>query len=127
MSKIQNYLSVAAFAFLGGWARFSLNSQFSQLGTLAGNLLGCFLLAFLTYFLLAFKDFYEWLTVGLGTGFVGAFTTFSTFNLETFKLLQMHLLSWASFYWLSSVIWGIFFSLIGAKIGEFMARKLGEN
>jgi CrcB protein len=86
--QVKNYLSVAVFAFLGGIARAGLNASFNFYGTFWGNIIGCFLLAFFTYFFFEFKDFYEWITVGIGTGFIGAFTTFSTFNLEVLKNFQ---------------------------------------
>ncbi len=57
------------------------------LGTLTINVIGCFLLAFLTTLFLqgAVK---EDLRLILGTGFLGAFTTFSTFELEAEGLLS---------------------------------------
>ena len=87
MDAVKNYLSVAFFAFWGGLARYGLTEAFSFYGTVIANLLGCFLLAFLTYFFLRKASNRAWLNVGLGTGFVGAFTTFSSFNLDAFKLL----------------------------------------
>lgn len=75
-TKTGNYISIAIFAFFGGIARAWLNSSFGFYGTFWGNIIGCFLLAFFTYLFMEFKDVRQWLTVGLGTGFVGAFTTF---------------------------------------------------
>lgn len=84
--RLKNYLSIAGFAFLGGSSRFLLNQAFSFAGTLSANLIGCFLLSFLTYYLIERQHLAEWLTLGLGTGFVGAFTTFSTLMLDFYKL-----------------------------------------
>ena len=107
--KISNYISIACFAFFGGMARYSLNAQWSFYGTFWGNIIGCFLLAFFTYFFMEFKDFRQWLTVGIGTGFVGAFTTFSTFNLDILKNIQAGLPLTALIYFLSSIIFGFIF------------------
>ncbi|MCH3904401.1 MAG: CrcB family protein [Lactobacillus sp.] len=119
--KFKNYLSIAIFAFLGGMARAALNAQLSFLGTFLGNIAGCLLLATLTYFFLEFNEFYDWLNLGLGTGFIGAFTTFSTFNLDTLKLFQAHHAIWAMTYFLGSIIFGFLFAYLGMNLG----KKLG--
>ena len=58
------------------------------LGTLLVNVLGCFLLSLIVTLTLAEAVKPEWRLI-LGTGFLGAFTTFSTFELES-----EHLLAW---------------------------------
>lgn len=63
------------FAFLGGILRASLAN------TLLVNLLGAFVLAFLAEIFIK-KTYPEWLVVGVKTGFLGAFTTFSSFTVE---------------------------------------------
>ena len=65
MDTVKNYLSVAFFAFWGGLARYGLTEAFSFYGTVIANLLGCFLLAFLTYFFLRTSNSRAWLTTGL--------------------------------------------------------------
>lgn len=128
MSKsVKNYISVAFFAFFGGIARAALNTEFSFYGTLLGNIIGCFLLAFLTYFFIEFKDFYEWLTVGLGTGFVGAFTTFSTFQLDTLKNFQAGQIEAGFIYFFSSIILGFVFAFLGARSGTWIGRLIARE
>ena len=51
--KLKNYISVSLFAFFGGALRAYLNVIWSQAGTFVANIIGCFLLAFLTYFFLS--------------------------------------------------------------------------
>ncbi len=65
-----------------------------------------------------FKDFHQWLTVGIGTGFVGAFTTFSTFNLDILKNVQAGLPITALIYFVSSIIFGFLFAFLGMRIGK---------
>jgi fluoride exporter len=56
-------------------------------GTLVVNLSGCFVLGLLTGFGL-YHGFLGTPSVVLGTGLVGAYTTFSTFSFETITLLE---------------------------------------
>jgi len=55
-------------------------------GTLAVNVLGCFLLAFLLEMGLATAS--REIRIAVAVGFLGGFTTFSTFGFETMKLMR---------------------------------------
>lgn len=88
--KVKVYFSVAFFAFFGGLARYGLGILWQSNGTLIANLSGCFLLSFLTYYVIERNLFAEWLNIGLGTGFIGAFTTFSSFTVDFMKLINAH-------------------------------------
>lgn len=126
-AKFFNYISIALFAFLGGIARFYLNSSMSFYGTFLGNIVGCFLLAFFTYFFMEFKDFHEWLTVGIGTGFIGAFTTFSSFNLDVLKNMQVNASLIAIIYFFCSIIFGFIFAFLGMTIGKKVAGLIRRD
>lgn len=126
-SKIANYFSIAFFAFFGGIARAALNTNFSYNGTFWGNIIGCFLLAFLTYFFIETKEMRQWLTVGLGTGFVGAFTTFSTFNLDILKNIQANLPIEAIIYYFCSIVFGFIFAMMGMSLGKKIGRLVREE
>lgn len=67
---------------------------------------------------------YQWLTVGLGTGFVGAFTTFSTFNLDILKNIQANLPGTALIYFLASIVFGFFFAYLGMSVGKAVGQLL---
>lgn len=120
--KLKNVLSVAAFAFLGGIGRDLLSEYFSGAGILVANLLGCFLLAFLTYYVIDRDLLAGWLDAGLGTGLIGAFTTFSSFATATIKLGQGSVLA-AGAYFMASALGG----LVMAWLGFVLAKRLAER
>ncbi|CAN5625875.1 hypothetical protein BH10ACT2_BH10ACT2_20580 [soil metagenome] len=87
--------------------------------TLAINLSGSLLLAFV----LTFGTERGWspsVTVPLAIGFLGAYTTFSTFSYETFALVRNHRAALAAIYVAVSVAGGI----LAALAGYGAARKL---
>lgn len=57
-------------------------------GTFAVNAVGSFLLGFLFVWLVERSGVSELLRLALTVGFLGAFTTFSTYSLESIRLLQ---------------------------------------
>ncbi|WDF83304.1 CrcB family protein [Lacticaseibacillus pabuli] len=84
--KLWNVIAVFIGGCLGGLARYgvglALHDSTSMLGTLAVNVIGSFCLSLLTYASIRKWDWPDWLVLACGTGFIGAFTTFSTFILE---------------------------------------------
>lgn len=123
MEKVKNYISVGSFAFFGGALRAYLNLIWSLLGTFIVNIVGCFLLAFFTYYFLS-KKAPQWLTVGLMTGFIGAFTTFSSFHLDTLKQIQSTQSTTAWIYFFASIIIGFGLANLGMIFGKAAARKV---
>lgn len=71
----------------GGWVQRALGTAFPY-GTLIINLVGSFLLAVIMYLSLEVGLIPANARVVLATGVMGGFTTYSTFNYETLKLLQ---------------------------------------
>lgn len=69
----------------------------------------------------------QWLTVGLGTGFVGAFTTFSTFNLDILKNIQTNLPIEAIIYYFCSIVFGFIFAMMGMSLGKKIGRLVREE
>ena len=70
-----------------GWVANRFGTAF-PVGTLVVNVSGCLLLGFLFPLLTERVTVDPSLRFALTTGFVGAYTTFSTFSLETVRLLQ---------------------------------------
>lgn len=85
------WFAVAMGGAFGALARFGLAAALNPLGsrvvlgTLAANLLGCFIAGALFAWLQT-RTFDPHLRLCLQTGFLGALTTFSTFAVETLQL-----------------------------------------
>ena len=84
--------------------------------TLTVNLIGSFLLGFLSF--LYFKK-KQLLKACLTAGFLGSFTTYSAFSLEVLKFIQNGQLQTAIIYILVSIVGGILLALSGG----FLARR----
>lgn len=123
-NKLKNYLSVGFFAFFGGSLRCYFNLIWSTTGTLFVNVVGCFLLATLTAFFVEYREGRDWFATGLSTGFVGAFTTFSSFHLDTLKQLQSTNSMQALIYFFASIILGFFFTYLGMIFGKHLGKRL---
>ena len=80
-------LGSAARYLLSGWVLERLGTAF-PFGTLAVNLIGSFLLSAILHVGLATELISPMLRIALTTGFLGGFTTYSTFSHETLVLLQ---------------------------------------
>ncbi|MGX7351753.1 chromosome condensation protein CrcB [Enterococcus canis] len=116
-----NYLIVALFGFLGGNLRYFLGMWIPKIGdfplpTLAINLLGCFLFTFLAKNYLVSKKASERLILGVGTGFVGSLTTFSSFALDVNALLLVHQYGAAFLYAAISLLGGLLFVYLGTLV-----------
>jgi CrcB protein len=81
-------------------------------GTITVNILGCFLIGLLSNLRLTGHIPPAWY-LALGTGFTGAFTTFSTFELEADALTQEGAWSLATAYVLASLVLGYAALLLG--------------
>lgn len=91
---IMQFLSIGIGAACGAWLRWGLGLYFNQLtpklplGTLLANLLGGFLIGVAFAVFQAYPKLDAVWRVLITTGFLGGLTTFSTFSLENFQLLQ---------------------------------------
>ena len=120
---MKSYLLIALFGALGTVARFSviqitpkIFQTIFPIGTIIVNLLGCFLIGLVsgildTKFISIGENFKNYITIG----FLGGFTTFSSFSQDFFNLINnsSYLLSFG--YIFVSVFFGLLMFYIGDK------------
>jgi len=115
--------AVAGMGALGALARWGLGKLVNQaipgalpFGTLAANALGCLLLGVVTGLSTALLPAH--LRVPVATGFLGSFTTFSTFSVESVKLAEQGNLGLAAANVFGSLFVGLLFAAIGLSLGR---------
>lgn len=124
------YVFIAIFAIIGAFARYGqtlvvqgvLGRSF-PFATLSINVLGSFLMGFLFFETLERISISPELRTGILTGGLGAYTTFSTFSLESLNLIENGELVKAALYVGGSVI----LSIAAAIFGAFLSRNLGVS
>lgn len=122
---MQQLLAIAGGGALGAVLRFSMSSNIYRVfgrdfpyGTLAVNVLGSLLMGL--FFILIIERgtlSAEWRSV-IMIGFLGAFTTFSTFSIETLALLESGELSRAALNIFLSVALCLGATWLGLVIGR---------
>jgi fluoride exporter len=122
-----NYLVIGLGGFLGATTRYAVSLWIGQnwgrsfpLGTFFVNVTGSFLIALIMS--LTTERFMvnpQW-RLFLAVGFLGAYTTFSTFELETGSLLRDG--EWAIA--LLNVVLSVVAGFIALKIGEIIAKTI---
>ena len=98
------------------WGAFPIN-------TLIINTLGCFLLALFLTIAMELWELKAELRLGLATGLLGAFTTFSTFCGEVADLLTKNLYFTAITYLIASAVLGIAFVYLATVLGREIIMK----
>src|SRR5699024_939899 len=119
---LSHVLAVGIGGFFGAVARYFV-SEISKrvfsgkfpLSTVTVNLLGSFLLGFLIG-----HQINDGMMLLFGTGFLGAFTTFSTLTLETVQLIEKREKITAILYNICTYVGGILLAFIGLIFARFM-------
>jgi len=118
---------IAIFAVLGAWARYGQTLLVQTVvgrgfpwATLSINVLGCFLMGFLFFETVDRLSISPDLRTGILTGGLGAYTTFSTFSLETLVLFENGEPIKAWLYMFSS----LFLCVAAAFSGAWISRRL---
>lgn len=129
---MKDIAAVGTGGFFGAMARYAVSMWVPAqhgfpYGTLTVNLLGCFFLAWFLQASAASWRISPRLQLAVGTGFTGAFTTFSTFSAETLQLVANHQLVMALIYVLVSVFGGLGFTALGTRIAAIHGKKPRER
>ena len=116
-----NYLSVLLGGGLGAVLRYCISlipykSDFPFL-TLFTNFTGAFLIGLINGFAIK-KGLSGNVLLFLKTGLCSGFTTFSTFSLETFNLIENHHIISATIYILSSIVLCLAGVMLGMEVSE---------
>ncbi len=121
-------LLIAIGGAIGSIARYLLSSQtysilgsYFPYGTLVVNVLGAFLIGIISMIITErFSGYAMELRGLLLIGFLGGFTTFSSFSLETMNLLENGQLSYA----LLNIVGSVVLCLIATWLGLMLGRAL---
>ena len=124
---MQKILVIALGGALGTLSRYGLgvwiSSKWNQgfpLHTFLINISGAFLLGFLNILFIERLTISPLWRLGIGVGFLGAYTTFSTFGFEVISLLEGGSFFTAGLYTLLSILVGF----TGVALGVGLARLL---
>ncbi len=124
---MQKYLFIAAGGAAGSILRYWVGSTISgrmgtrfPYGTIVINLTACVIIGFtLTYFGKR-ADLDPALRFLVAIGLIGAFSTFSTFEWETFSTIRSGAFLLAALYALGSLVLGLVATWCGAALAELL-------
>lgn len=112
-------LGANARYWIGVWAKELFATAF-PLGTFIVNVLGSLLLGFLVALSLKRGDLSQTTLLLLGTGFMGSFTTFSTFSVESVQLMTNGNWQLALFNVAGSIALGLGGVWLGTQVARMM-------
>ncbi|SDI16373.1 fluoride efflux transporter FluC [Alteribacillus bidgolensis] len=133
---MKNIIAIGIGAAIGTYLRYFLNLQTLfvgyPIGTLIENLAGSLLLGLLSGYFAAIipKD---WVKAGLGVGFCGGFTTFSTFASDTVWLFLDQNLWQSLLYVITTITGGVLLAFLGFALGQktgnkkVLEKRMGEQ
>jgi CrcB protein len=121
------YLWIGLGGFLGANARYLIQQWAAQwwgadfpYGTMLANVSGSFIIAFFLTLATGRLAISPELRLFVAVGFLGGFTTFSSFSMETFRLVEQSGWGAAGLNFVGNTVLG----LTGVLLGVFLARWL---
>jgi CrcB protein len=124
---VQKYLLIAVGGALGSMARYWIGTTIGSrmgirfpYGTLVVNLTACLVIGFTITWLGERVEFNPAWRFLIAVGFIGAYSTFSTYEWETLATLRSGAFALAALYSLGSVILGLGATWCGAALAEIL-------
>ena len=105
--------------YITEWCKKVFGSKFPY-GTFLINITGCFVMGFFVTLISGIKGFPIELRLLVATGFLGAYTTFSTYGFDTLTLWRRGNLALTSFYWAGSAIFGVIAVALGIGLAQLI-------
>ena len=126
MKMLIQALAIGGAGFVGAVSRWLIGVGFGRfglvfpLGTLVINVTGSFLLGWFLTVVGGRYPISDTVRLAIATGFIGTYTTFSTYMYESNSLFERgaHYLAWANL--IGSVILGMVAVMLGARLGRAM-------
>jgi len=128
LDNLRPPIAISLGAIAGALSRYYLTLWFAKTfgtsfpyGTLAINLTGCLAMGFFSTLVLErIAPIPPEVQLLVATGFLGAYTTFSTYGMESVNLWRNGAYNLAGIYWAGSAILGI----VSVQVGIILARLL---
>jgi CrcB protein len=125
--ELQKYLMIAVGGGLGSVARYWVGSTISSrvgirfpYGTLVVNLTACLVIGFTLTYLGKRADLDPAWRFLIPVGFIGAYSTFSTYEWETLSTLRSGAFLLAGLYAIGSLVLGLIAVWAGAALAEVL-------
>jgi CrcB protein len=124
---LQKYLLIAAGGALGSIARYWVGSTVSgrmgarfPYGTLLVNITACIVLGFTLTYLGKRADFNPAWRYLIAVGFIGAYSTFSTYEWETLSTMRSGAFVLAGIYAIGSMVLGLAATWCGTALADLL-------
>ncbi len=124
---MKKYIMIGSMGIAGALCRYGVSLLFPSgfpWSTLIVNMLGCLLLPVIFIVLRELGTFSDRLVTAMGTGFIGAFTTLSSFTVEIIKLLSSGKTGTAATYLLLSTAGGLTIAYLSVLFSTKAIRKI---
>ncbi|PZO39206.1 MAG: fluoride efflux transporter CrcB [Pseudanabaena frigida] len=125
MSDITNAFAIASGAvpgalsrfYLTEWSKANFGTKFPY-ATFGINLTGCLAMGFFFTISKGITGYPTELDLLIRTGFLGSYTTFSTYGFDTLTLWRSKQTGATAFYWAGSAVLGLGAVLLGVAIAK---------
>ncbi|WP_013323434.1 fluoride efflux transporter CrcB [Gloeothece verrucosa] len=107
--------------FVTEWTKSAFGTKFPY-GTFVINLTGCLLMGFFFTLSKGITGYPKELDLLIRTGFLGSYTTFSTYGYDALSLWRNKNTGATLFYWAGSAVFGVIAVYLGVSIAHVFVR-----